>query len=182
MAERRKFAKEPLLYIHQPTVQKPAAPMQHFYTTPKKAKPTKAAVVPETEKKTIKKSRDLSTITKEIAKELKEPKVPIKKAPNPIQTETEVESSSSSNDQPQLIQDKGKKKFKDMTILEKVDYFLHTPNHLPSMRCEVKTEERKYRGVIKDFQDNTIYMQVGRRVALTKIPIDDITEIQLLGF
>lgn len=36
----KKFASEPMLYIQQPSINRPEAPMQHHYTSPKKANET----------------------------------------------------------------------------------------------------------------------------------------------
>src|SRR5699024_12740480 len=75
-----------------------------------------------------------------------------------------------------------RKRFKDMTLEERIDYFLNAPKHAPVMRCEVKTEGRNYRGTIVDYQDNNVYMRVGKRTTPTAIPFDTINEIRLLGF
>lgn len=48
---RKKFAKDPMLYIHQPQVERPQAPMQHQYISPKKAKePTSVDELSKTSK------------------------------------------------------------------------------------------------------------------------------------
>jgi Spore coat protein CotO len=201
-----KFAKEPLLYIQQPTVIRPSAPMQHTYSTPKKK--AKIESSPQPEKKNpqqpIKRRSSLDAITKEIVHDLKvaptnevKPiktikrtgKIDLPSTPSPEPTPAQETPSSSQQtlsaptEQQDTNEEKNeRKKFKDMTILEKVLYFIHTPSHLPRMRCEVITEERKYRGIIRDFQDDNIVMQVGRRGSSTKINLDDVKEIQLLGF
>jgi hypothetical protein len=198
-----KFAKAPLLYIQQPTVNKPSAPMQHTYSSPKKK--TRIDSNPEPEKKNpqqpIKKYSNFAAISKEIVQDLKEapkdekPTKTIKRTgkmelttpSSPESTHvSEITSPSqstpSSPTEQQANKDKTeKKKFKDMSIMEKIMYFINTPNHLPRMRCVVITDERKYRGIIKDFQDDHILMQVGRLVSTTKINIEDVREIQLLG-
>ncbi len=77
---------------------------------------------------------------------------------------------------------KERPKFKDMTIEEKVAYFVDTPSYAPQMRCEIRTEDRAYRGVITGSEDNYVYIRVGNRKQSTKIKLDDIKHIKLLGF
>ncbi|WP_042148945.1 CotO family spore coat protein [Paucisalibacillus sp. EB02] len=171
MSERSKYANEPLMYIHQPTQGKPHAPMQHFYTTPKQ--PKTLAPTPEIKKKTIKtpvkKIPSLSSFAGEA------PQDKPKYSSSAVQERKTPESSLSQEQKDQ----ENKKKFKDMTIQEKITYFLNSSNHLPRMRCEVLTEERKYRGIILNLEDNEVQMRVGRRTVFIKK--EDIQDIQLLG-
>src|SRR5699024_12853598 len=73
-------------------------------------------------------------------------------------------------------------KFKDMTIEEKVEYFVRQPRHVPKLRCQIETNERKYRGIIIDFQEGHVFIRVGKRSSSTKISLDQITNIRMLGF
>ncbi|WP_010093576.1 CotO family spore coat protein [Ornithinibacillus scapharcae] len=191
MAKNRKFAREPLLYIHQPTVSSPNAPMQHSYVNQRK----QTSTAPETEKKTppkaIKKRPSTELIAQSITKELKEPLPKQPKKRRPVLPVQEVEGNNESIESKAIdttklteetTEDKAteRKKFKDMSTTEKIEYFINTPQHLPRMRSEVRTDEKKYRGVIINMEEDEIIMRVGRRS--TRIKIDDITDIQLLGF
>ncbi|GAA0593349.1 hypothetical protein GCM10009001_06890 [Virgibacillus siamensis] len=179
----KKYAKSPLLYIHQPTIRTPEAPMQDNYRTPKK--------------------REVSATGEKNAGEASSngeaDAAPKKKAParRPVKRDYFSNSAGKKATKDHTVTDDDnfeqtvaddhagdgdRKKFKDMTLDERVDYFLNTPKHVPTMRCEIKTEERKYRGKIVDFQEEEVYMQVGRRRSATKIPFDDILEIGLIGF
>ncbi|WP_047982365.1 CotO family spore coat protein [Ornithinibacillus contaminans] len=180
MPERGKFANEPLMYIQQPTVSKPTAPMQHEYRTPKKVLTTTSATEPTSpQKKTTNRSTSIGKITRGFVQELKEPQ-PVRRAPRNKGQETSTEKEKKSVEQPVSDTSTEKKKFKDMSLLEKVEYFVNTPSHLPKMRCEVKTDARSFRGIIKDFQDNQISMLVGRRTST--IDFTEVTDIRLLGF
>jgi hypothetical protein len=182
MPNQKKFAREPLMYIQQPTISKPSAPMQDSYKSPRKKRPAPTSTPTETEKKpiqnVIKKRPSLNSFTNGATDELKEPRVLKRRGPSTVQ---EIEEDESKTVEESPIQDNGeRKKFKDMTILEKVDYFVHTPSHLPRMRCEVITSERKYRGVILEKEEDEVIMRVGRRQ--NRIKIEDISEINLIGF
>lgn len=193
MADNKKYAREPLLYIHQPTVSRPNAPMQHSYKTQRTTTSSSAEAEKKTPLKPLKKRPSTELISQSIIKELHEPlpKQPKKRRPAlPVQEveETSINESIHSkrmdHTQPteQTTQDKSgeRRKFKDMSTLEKIEYFINTPQHLPRMRSEVKTNEKKFRGVILDKEEDEILMRVGRRS--TRIKLEDIVDIQLLGF
>ncbi|MBC5637254.1 hypothetical protein H8S33_10605 [Ornithinibacillus sp. BX22] len=188
--KRRKYAREPLLYIHQPTVDKPTAPMQHSYTSAKKqanksisSSPTHSESGAKSQE-TIKKRPSLNSFSTGIANsnEVKEPQPQVKKRrPSfPTQELEEMESTSSSFEEVTEENNLERKKFKEMTLLEKIDYFIKTPSHLPRMRCEVVTNDNKYRGIMLDKESEVIKMRVGRRTIV--VSIEDITDIRLLGF
>ncbi len=159
----KKFAKSPLLYIHQPSIGTPKAPMQHQYTTPKKA-PAEQTVTQETK----------SVQTRPIRRDNFS-----KKSDSQAEDPSEETDESDENDE---SSDQERKKFKDMTLHERVDYFVNPPKHVPAMKCEVKTEERNYRGTIVDFKEENVIMRVGRRNSTTAIPFDSINDIRLIGF
>ena len=80
-------------------------------------------------------------------------------------------------------QQSSKKKFMEMTITEKVDYLTNRSEFAPSVRCEVvTTSNKKYRGVIREKKNDTIFLQVNNRKSRIEIAINDVENIQLLGF
>ncbi|MFC4559352.1 CotO family spore coat protein [Virgibacillus kekensis] len=160
MGEKR-YARRPLLYIQQPTIRTPEAQMQHQYTTPKKSKAKSGENVLKRPFKHSDFEND-DNIEPDLA--------------------NESVDNSGYDEEAEDAEDQGRKKFKEMTLRERVDYFVNTPKHLPAMKCELKTEERKYRGIIVGFEDEIVLMRVGRRVTPTKIPFETVEEIRLLGF
>ncbi|CDO02642.1 hypothetical protein BN988_01116 [Oceanobacillus picturae] len=192
MAKKR-FAKDPLLYIHQPKESNPKAPMQYTSYTNAEKKQHLASEQKPVEKKQKEVLGPISTHARrrsfleeqalhqekrqkdepefgEIVEKKYEEKVPEhdEETKSPVR-ETETEK-------------KERPKFKDMTIEEKVAYFVATPSYAPQMRCEIRTGERSYRGVITGSEDNYVYIKVGNRKQSTKINLDDIKHIKLLGF
>lgn len=156
----KKFAKNPLLYIHQPSIGTPKAPMQHHYTTPKKA-PAEQAVTKET--------KNVQTR-------------PVKRDNFSKKSVSEEDDTNEAADESDESSDQERKKFKDMTLNERIEYFVNSPKHVPVMKCEVKTEERNYRGIIVDFKEENIIMRVGRRTSTTGIPFEKVDDIRLIGF
>src|SRR5699024_10218528 len=85
----------------------------------------------------------------------------------------ELEEEKSTADRPTL---------KDMTIEEKVEYLVSRPRHVRQLRGKIETTERKYRGIIIHFQEDHVFIRVGKRSSSTKISLDQITNIRMLGF
>lgn len=151
----KQFAKNPLLYIQQPTISTPIAPMQHNYYNAKHQQHS----TEQTERK---------------AKRI----IPLKRNYS-IQPEEIIDADSQEETSNELSP---QNKFKDMTIKEKVNYFLNRSDHAPSIKCEIKTKERKYYGVITGFEDNQVFIQIGRRSSSSKVALNDITNIRIIGF
>ncbi|WP_099157112.1 CotO family spore coat protein [Virgibacillus ndiopensis] len=99
---------------------------------------------------------------------------------NDKQIENEIQENNEDNDDEEDKRSSRRAKFKEMTIDEKIDYFVNMPSSLPKMKCEVKTGERSYRGIINDKKEDDIFMLSGRR--RVKIAVDEIEWIRLLGF
>lgn len=75
-----------------------------------------------------------------------------------------------------------RKRFGDMTIEEKVNYFVGLPSQVPRMKCEVRTEDERHQGVIADYKDGMVHMVTKKRPRMKTIPIEAITNIRLLSF
>jgi len=174
--EKKKFAKAPLLYIDQPTVTNPEAEMQHQYRSKrKKKKSMKHGAVKEEEVDTVtynsfrpsqeeNPSESEAEYTEEAAIQHDEETIKVKKQ------DTKSESSVK------------RKPFKEMSIEEKVRYFVNSSSYAPKVKCEVKTESRRYRGVIADFKDNDVILQIGARAFNKSVPFEEIKDIRIIGF
>ena len=161
----KQFAKDPLLYIQQPSIQTPEAPMQHNYYTPTRESGTVNEEV---------KSRE-NVYTRALRRNhfVKN---------NVIQDEENDEEINKDEDEKENETLPNQAKFKDMTLKQKVAYFVDRPSHAPIMKCEVKTEEKTYHGIIMESEDDQVFIRVGRRSSSTKIPFDEIISIRMLGF
>ncbi|ASK60787.1 hypothetical protein CFK37_00475 [Virgibacillus phasianinus] len=173
MAKKKKYARSPLLYIHQPDISNPKAPMQSNYSTPRNKKQEEPVAQKPQAKNVRPLNRDI--FTKKSGKQ----KTDKKSGKPPERAELKEEAEEQEQAKPQ-----SSKKFTEMTIPEKIDYFISKPKNMPIMKCEVKTEERNYRGIILSVEDeeDQILMRVGRRTSTTKIAIESITDIRLIGF
>src|SRR5699024_8500910 len=150
---RKRQAREPLFYIQQPKISKPVAPMQDHYSTPRK-----------TQKDTANDGGGSSSFNMPTrGNSFQQFQNPQPSAMNELPKE---------NDKDDANQEKSRSKFKDMTISEKIDYFVHMPTHIPKLKCEVTTGDRTYRGIIIDREEQeegeAIVMRTGRRTTTVR--------------
>lgn len=169
MKKNKRYAKNPLLYIHQPDVGTPTASMQSNYQSTKNNDQLSSSSKREAEK---------------IAKARPQRRHGGKPFPDGVKDEMTSSEFDENTDSKEEIQSKQSdtKSFKDMTLLEKVKYFADEPNHVPKIKCEIKTADKSYRGKIMDFDGETVFMRVGNRVHLRKVPFGEIQRIRMLGF
>ncbi|WP_102028065.1 CotO family spore coat protein [Salirhabdus sp. Marseille-P4669] len=88
----------------------------------------------------------------------------------------EEESSSS----PESIGER--KAFKEMTIEEKLTYLSNLPNQMLTMKCEIMTEDKKYRGVVLSYENDIVTMKSLQRSGRVEIPANKIIDVRLKGF
>lgn len=156
---KKKYAREPLLYIEQRTISTPVAPMQYDYITPKSSSEEVKSQRP-TQNRPLK--RNFFNFNEE------------QKGPEPVGDEKKdlaFEVKKANND----------KSFSDMSLLEKIDYFLNRPAHAPVIRSEIKTKENVYRGVLTESNEESVFIRVGRRTANTEVKFSEIESIRMLG-
>ncbi|MBM7601612.1 hypothetical protein JOC34_004040 [Virgibacillus halotolerans] len=187
---KKQFARDPLLYIHQPSIGTPEAPMQSDYRSPRTMQtnaPLKANTAPTT-------VAESNTNKQDPIKKV--PKQPIRKTAFEKQfnkTKQEDNTAEATQDDESILTDAAMLtedatnitepvKFKDRSLKDKISYFADAPEFAPKMRCEVKTEARTYRGYIVDRQEDIVYMRTGKRTSNTKIPVEKIIDIRMLGF
>lgn len=169
MAKNKRYAENPLLYIHQPDVGTPNASMQSRYQTSRN-------------------QTDFQSNSREANNKIPKARVQRRYGGKLLRDKTEVENTSIKNDTPinptEAIQQEqsSPKKFKEMDLAEKVKYLADEPNHAPKIKCEIKTMDKTYRGIIEDFDGVTVFMRVGKRVQSRKIFLDEIKRIRMLGF
>lgn len=77
---------------------------------------------------------------------------------------------------------KRRERFKDMTLEEKVEYFIQLPSSVPRMKCEVFTDEKSYRGWIQAYEDGIVTMKILQRPFRVEVPFESIESIELKGF
>jgi len=158
---KKHYRKQPLLYIQQPDTEVPPAYMQQDYYTSRKQESAEAVPNKKPRKRIARPIDRFSVFTD-----------PLEETSQPEQQSIDTEEKSFSEEKP----------FKDMTIKERVAYFVQQTERWPAIKCEVRTEQHIYRGIIRDFKDQVVFMNVEKRVQMREIPFEDITHIRMLGF
>lgn len=77
---------------------------------------------------------------------------------------------------------KVRKKFVDMSIEERLDYFLSQPFFAPRVKCEIRTELRKYVGYIQSIEDNDVTILLPGRNKEVNVQLEEIMAVNLFGF
>jgi|SRR5690625_1244913 len=160
---KRKYARNPMLYIEQPDNKSPKASMQHSYRTKKIS--------------TSKSLEGGSVRSRSFFAEEREA----------VQNQENIEllgEESDENHDPEIHSDdeNSRKKFNDRTLEEKIKYFTDAPSYAPKKKCEVKIENKTYRGIITDRDEEHVFIRVANRSRPVRIIINDIKNIRLLGF
>ncbi|MCA1022478.1 CotO family spore coat protein [Halobacillus litoralis] len=175
MADEKRLAKQPMLYIVQPKNLKPAVvPMQTSFRTERsvRSRGSEEPASKETPRyeKEARMRRTHSTHTEDITKRL------------PEQTDTSEGEQEEDNGDKKVSSRERRQRFHELSLKEKVDYFFQLSPHVPKMKCEVTTKEDQLRGYITDYQDGVVHMKVFQRPFQREIDFETIIDIRLLGF
>lgn len=162
---KHRLAKDPLLYIDQPHVRTPIARMQSNYRTPRRE------------------TSDSSPITKNDAQKKKTVQrrygaKPVGDSNQQVDPETLFKHDDNVNEAEAKSE---RLKFKDMTIREKVSYFADQPTHISKIKCEIKTTTKSYRGIVTDFDGETVWLRTGRSARALTIAFEEIKQVRMLG-
>ncbi|UOR13110.1 CotO family spore coat protein [Halobacillus amylolyticus] len=190
MANRRKNAKPPVLYITQPHLDPVEISMQTSYHSETKENQSKSQ--PESESKGEPRSEPKSESTSQryssFEKQLRQRVPQSQNTKKKSQSKQEVEAVKSKADQTEESKKAEsnrdrRQKFRDMTIEEKVNYFISLPAQVPKMKCEVSTPgEGQIRGYIQRYEEGMVYMKTFQKPFQKEVALEDIQSIRLLGF
>jgi hypothetical protein len=84
--------------------------------------------------------------------------------------------------EPEVPKQKKKGNFKDLSLIERIDYCLNLPSQIPRMKCEIVTEEASVIGIIMGIEEDKILVKSVRRPFKREIKLGTIKDIKLLGF
>src|SRR5699024_4885573 len=84
-------------------------------------------------------------------------------------------------DAPVIKEEKREKKtFQQMTNEEKILCILNRPKYIPQINCKIQTETSCYRGVIIKYENQIIYFQPLKGIAVIQIVVNEITNIEMI--
>lgn len=80
-----------------------------------------------------------------------------------------------------IVESDQQQSFEKLTIPAKIEYLVNLPSELPSIKCEIITDEKTYRGILIDEQNEVVVLRMlGRENK--KIEKKQILKISLIGF
>ncbi|MBM7540183.1 CotO family spore coat protein [Amphibacillus cookii] len=149
----------PMMYIAQPDLKAPIAPMQkEYYSTKGTTYPVEPK--PRRQGRPILIERDQNI---------------------PSTTELEVDEVE---DQTLTDEKKDMKptKFKEMTIEDKLTYLSQPSSFLPRLNCQVKLAGESHKGNITKVEDDQVYFEAKLPPKHRQFQVKDIEDIKLIGF
>lgn len=149
------MTRRPMMYIEQPELPDPIAPMQQEYHS----------------------TNQLLSIPKEQRDEERQNDIHQEPREKAIAEET-TSSESSDEDSTQ----KSSQAFDRMTMEEKIDYLIAPSKFLPKMNCKISINNINYRGKVLAREDNQIVFEEKRLAKRHLFDLTDIDEIKLIGF
>lgn len=171
MAEKKRLAKQPMLYIAQPKFKPAEVQMQTSFRSQRSSTSSTA-------------SSSGGTTVQEMELRLRNQSAAgtVEKAePNAEQSEQE-DTPSAEKESPAQKPRERRQRFQDLDLEGKVNYFFQLSPHVPKMKCEVSTDEEAYRGYIIDYQDGIVSMKIFQRPYHQDVPFEKIKDIRLIGF
>jgi hypothetical protein len=80
----------------------------------------------------------------------------------------------------ETVQPPSRKRFKEMTVHEKIDYLIHKPGFLPEIPVMIQTNSIAYRAVILERMEDQLSVMPFSSMETAWINLDEITDIKLL--
>lgn len=74
------------------------------------------------------------------------------------------------------------KRFKELSMEEKVEYLLHLPPGVPKIKCEFETKEEKYHGIVIGYADGIVHIFQKKKPNKLSLKIEDIISINRKSF
>lgn len=171
MAESR-YARDPLLYIQQPRLNSPQAKMQSNYRTSRK------------ENRKVRKvdKEERNVFHDQLMNKARRSKEQERWDLNEAEEAAEVAKAEPLVDQHQHHEmETQNTAFKDLDLRGKIDYLLNKPQHLPPLKCEIRTSESIHHGIIIRFEEPYVYIKSRRHPQPKQIVFDQIVSIRILS-
>ncbi|ENH95917.1 hypothetical protein J416_13574 [Gracilibacillus halophilus YIM-C55.5] len=174
---KRKRTHIPRVYVDQPHFIEPNPAMQYVYRTKKRSKATNLESTDnnDPEKKKRQKTKRENGEERQMVHEDLDANETIGE-----DSDQQEDHLHAGDDEKEMM--KVKKRFKDMTLEEKVIHFANKPFHVPKAKCHIITEQKGYFGYIDDYQDDMVIIKLVNRARPISIPFEQIEEIKLIGF
>ncbi|GAA5416619.1 hypothetical protein Pryu01_01657 [Paraliobacillus ryukyuensis] len=185
VSRRKKVAKRrPKLYIDQPNLATPAANMQEDYESPKKSVDNIEKTISDRPTKRSKKRTNQADEENNQKTDVLFAEEDTIDKPNWEETleENHIEVLEDNDTTAEVTNTINKVPFKEMTLLEQVDYLATSPRFTPKLKCEIITTDNRLKGIITKREDSTVFVETLKRPKFHQVTLDDIKMIRLLSF
>ncbi|MCA0983785.1 spore coat CotO family protein [Halobacillus yeomjeoni] len=170
MADKKRIAREPMLYIAQPKFKQAEVHMQTSFRTQRPSSQVSASGDSSLHEKELRIRNQEAHSTENVAVEDKE----IINEDTSNTDETKPQNKSSRD---------RRRRFHELTLEGKVNYFFELSPHVPKMKCEVTTkDESQLRGYVTKYEEGIVHMKVFQRPFEREVPFETIKDIRLIGF
>lgn len=157
--------KGPLLYVSQTFLNTPVKNNQEVFTTRQEVQlPIEEPQLEEEKEK--KKVFEVSLAKTDL------PKVSKKK-----EVKEEIKAQTNQEKQRNFNRVKG---FKEMNLIERLEYLANFPKALPPVPCVYYTEEKNYQGYLVEYNEQEITIRIPNQKTET-IPVKNIKDIIMIG-
>jgi hypothetical protein len=160
----KKTKRGPLLYVSQTFLDTPVKNMQEIYTNRQEVQlPIEE---PQLEGESNKKVFEVSLAKTDVRKESK-----VKEA--------KQENKSLSNQEKQRTFNRVKG-FKEMDLMERLEYLDNFPKALPPVPCVFYTEEKNYQGYLVEYNEQDVTIRFPNQTTET-IPFKNLKDVMMIG-
>ncbi|MFD1735350.1 CotO family spore coat protein [Bacillus salitolerans] len=95
-------------------------------------------------------------------------------------TEQEEQHGEQVEEQLQEVEEyQGRKSFKQMNVVEKLDFLLNRPHYIPEVVCAIYANDTEYVGYVKSFEDGVVTVKQLNQLVTLSIDVKDIEQIRL---
>ena len=166
MANRQNYKMKPLMYIVQPDSDGVHVNMQSY-------------VVKKAKQKVAEKPKQSEVIVNKVVEEEVETELQ-----GTVSTAVEIQEEEQVVEEAPTVKQyrKQRKPITQMNIQEKIEFFKHLPKNMPRTLCQISTVEETYRGVIMTEENDIVTIRSLTHSKPIDIPLNQIKEINLLGF
>lgn len=189
---------KPFLYIHQPQFEAPVGNMQEIFSIKKEKESKKQPSTPQDQQQP-EANNTVENVEEKKAK--KKPKIhvedlkgetgiigaPIKKnekQPSPEEVQKTIqqydEEKSTNVKKQQWPSFQRLKSFKEMNLMERLDYLYHFPRQIPPVPCQFHTDKTVYRGFLIGKMEDQVELRLLDKTKVT-VPIKDLLEVRMVG-
>jgi hypothetical protein len=169
----KKTKRGPLLYVSQTFLNTPVKNMQEVFTNRQEVQLPIEEPQLEEESNKKKEVLEVSLAKTDLPKESKVKEVESKGK----EVKKEIKPQTNQEKQRTFNRVKG---FKEMNLMERLEYLDNFPKALPSVPCVFYTEEKNYQGYLVEYNEQDVTIRFPNQTTET-IPFNNLKDVMMIG-